>query len=68
MLFSASTVGAPHGRYEDLETGMDVPVTEDVVRELVTRMLCEHNKTATKALITAARFEREDEDGKMGDE
>ena len=45
MLFSASTVVGLHVRYEDLEAGMDVPVTEDAVRTLVTHMLREHKTT-----------------------
>ena len=63
MFATASSVAAHHGNYEDLEAGMDVPVTEDVVRALVTRMLRDDNRRiATRSLQTAVRFEREDDD------
>ena len=67
MIATASSVAAHHDSYEDLEAGMDVPVTEDAVRALGTRMLREH-KTVTKTLLTVARFEREEDDEEVDDE
>ena len=67
MLTSSSTVAVHHDSYEDLEADMDVPVTEDSVHALVTRMLREH-KTITKALLTAVPFECEEDDEEVDDE
>jgi hypothetical protein len=50
----------------DDETGMDLLVTEDRVRALVTKMVKDHTRSAVwkdyaasaRALMTAARFQR----------
>ena len=42
---------------------MDVPVTEDAVHTLVTRILSDdHRRLASRTLQTATRFEREEDD------
>ena len=55
MMDTASSVAAHHGSYEDLEAGMDVPVTADAVHALVTRILREH-KTAHEGLDHRGAF------------
>ena len=54
-------------REDDLDAGMDLPVTEDSVRALVTRMMQEDTRTAGhRTLLTAASFQREEEEDECG--
>ncbi len=54
----------------DDEANMDLPVTEDRVRDLVTKMVKDHTwsivfkdyEASPRALMTVARFQREGDD------